>query len=355
MNGKKFFLGAIALTLSLIILLAIPTLYIDPFFHYHAPIEGVSYLFENERYQNDGILRNYEYDSVIIGTSMTQNFKSSEADALFGVNSVKVPMAGGYFKEIGDRLRAGYNSGNEIKQVIVSLDMLSVIADKDAVSATDYPEYLYDNNIFNDVRYLLNKTVLVEYTAEVIRRTLAHERADTFDDYSSWAHLNVFGRERTMASYQRPDQVPTSNGSTGLTEDRLASIKENLSQNIISIAREHPETTFYCFIPPYSILKIDSWYRTNTHDYCYDVYMESARMLLAEENIRVFCFYDDTELISNLDTYRDYMHYNGEVNSHILECMARGEHELSADTLTEYFDALREFYGAYDFEALFEE
>ena len=351
MNGKKFFLGAIAVSLSVIILLAIPTLYIDPFFHYHAPTEGVSYQLDNERYQNDGVLRNFEYDAVIIGTSMTQNFKTSEADALFGTNTVKVPMAGGYFREIGDRLRAGYGSGNEIRQVILSLDMLSIIADKDAVSAEDYPEYLYDSNLVNDVSYLFNKTVLIDYTLGNIRRTLAQKSSATFDEYSSWAHHDVFGRDAVMADYDRPEQVTVK---AVLPEEKLNSIRENLSQNIISLVREHPETTFYCFIPPYSIAKIDSWYRTNTADYNYDIFMETARILLAEENVRVFCFFEDTELVCDLDRYRDMIHYDGNVNSHILSCMSRGEHELHSDTLIEYFDSLRELYGAFDFDAIFE-
>ena len=350
MNGKKFFLSARAISLSIMILVALPTLYIDPFFHYRAPTEGVSYVLDSERYQNDGILRHFEYDAVIIGTSMTQNFKTSEADALFGTNSVKVPLAGGYFREIGDRLRSGFDSGHEIKQVILSLDMMSVIADKDAVSYDDYPEYLYDDNIFNDVRYLFNKTVLVDFTVDNIRRTLAGRESESFDEYSSWGHHDVFGRERVLASYDRPEQVSEPKQ---LTEGQLSAIRENLTQNIISLVREHPETTFYCFIPPYSILKIDSWYRTNTQDYCYGIYAETARMLLAEENVRVFCFYDDTELVCDLDSYRDTMHYSGEVNTYMLECMARGEHELSADTLDAYFDSLREYYGAYDFDAIF--
>lgn len=350
MNGKKFFLGAISVSLSLMILLALPTLYVDPFFHYRAPTEGVSYKLGNERYQNDGILRNCEYDAVIIGTSMSQNFKTSEADALFGVNSVKTPFAGGYFREMCDRLRAGYDSGHEIKQVILSLDLMSVLADKDAISADDYPEYLYDDNLLNDIGYLFNKTVLVDYTLGNIRRTLAGRESDSYDAYSGWAHLDVFGRERVMADYDRPAQVSEP---APLTEDRLGEIRENIEQNVLSIAREHPETTFYCFIPPYSIAKIDSWYRLNAVDYYYGIMEEVSRILLAEENIRVFCFFEDTELVCDLDSYRDIIHYSGSVNSHILECMARGEHELSADTVGEYFDSLREIYGSFDFDAVF--
>ena len=66
---------------------------VDPYFHYHKPLPYFSYTLDNERYQNDGILRHFDYDAVITGSSMTENFKPSELDELFGVNAVKVPFS----------------------------------------------------------------------------------------------------------------------------------------------------------------------------------------------------------------------------------------------------------------------
>lgn len=49
-------------------------------YHYHAPLEDFAYLLDrnNERYQNYGILSHFSYDTIITGTSLTENFKSSE-------------------------------------------------------------------------------------------------------------------------------------------------------------------------------------------------------------------------------------------------------------------------------------
>ena len=73
---------------------------IDPFFHYHAPLAIMEYPLRNERYQNDGIVKHFQYDAIITGSSMTQNFKTSEFDELFGVTSIKVPFSGGSYKEL---------------------------------------------------------------------------------------------------------------------------------------------------------------------------------------------------------------------------------------------------------------
>lgn len=41
------------------------TAVVDPFFHYHKPLECLSYPLNNERYQNDGIVKHFDYDAVI--------------------------------------------------------------------------------------------------------------------------------------------------------------------------------------------------------------------------------------------------------------------------------------------------
>lgn len=340
----------ISVCLSAVILLAVPTLYIDPFFHFHAPIDGVSYRLANERYQNDGILRHFEYDAVIIGTSMTQNFKTSEMDALFGTSSIKVPLAGAYNKEIGDRLRRGFDSGNEITHVVMSLDLLSLIADKDAVSYDDYPEYLYDDNPVNDVYYLFNKTVLADHTIKTIRRTLARESMTSFDDYSNWSARSTYGKEAVLASHTRP---AVGSEAKSLTEEKRKEVLDSLEQNILSLVSEHRETEFFFFIPPYSVLRLDSWLRAGSFDYSFDVFELAAEALLAEENARVFSFYDEYELISDLGNYRDDIHYGGWINTHILECMASGKQELTADMTGGYFDKIREYYKSYDYDAVF--
>ena len=83
---KKFLIQELTITGLLLIAVAGLVAYVDPFFHYHAPIDGFSYIMDNERYQNDGITRNFEYDALITGTSVSENFRASLVDELFGVN-----------------------------------------------------------------------------------------------------------------------------------------------------------------------------------------------------------------------------------------------------------------------------
>ena len=137
--------------------------YVDPYFHYHKPYtEKFFYTLNNERSQNDGISKNFDYEGLITGTSMCENFKTSEAETLFGVKFIKVPYSGGSYKEINDNIETALESNNKLQIVIRSLDMGKIIENKDAMryDLGEYPTYLYDNNPFNDVKYLFNKGVI---------------------------------------------------------------------------------------------------------------------------------------------------------------------------------------------------
>ncbi|MDY2699823.1 MAG: hypothetical protein SOV61_09775 [Lachnospiraceae bacterium] len=99
-------------------------------------------------------MRNFEYDSIITGSSMTANFMTSEADQTFNANFIKVPFFGGLYKEVNDNLLRAYNAyGKNIKYVIRSLDYSCLVQDKDAYrDYVEYPTYLYNENPFDDVK-----------------------------------------------------------------------------------------------------------------------------------------------------------------------------------------------------------
>ena len=139
MNTKKFFLGVIFGAIILMATLALPTIVVDPCFHYGAPKE--TYLLHNQRYQNDGIIKHFEYDAIITGSSMTENFKTTQLDSLFHTQSIKVPYSGARFKEIDQAVNVAINTNSDLKMVIRSLDIPILDAPKDSVRYDNYLAY----------------------------------------------------------------------------------------------------------------------------------------------------------------------------------------------------------------------
>lgn len=150
-NAKIWITGYLILVLSALALAGIWVIRVDPFFHYHQPnTKGYYYRLNNQRSQNNGILKHFDYNAVITGTSMTENFKTSEMDKLFGTNSVKVPYSGGSYKEINDSLKHALSNNPALKTILRGLDMSRFLDDKDDMryDLGEYPVYLYDNNPF---------------------------------------------------------------------------------------------------------------------------------------------------------------------------------------------------------------
>ena len=73
MTPKKWGTWAIVIILTLVVGMGLLTYIVDPYFHFHAPIEGMSYRLYEQRYINDGISRHFDYDTIVIGNSLSEN------------------------------------------------------------------------------------------------------------------------------------------------------------------------------------------------------------------------------------------------------------------------------------------
>lgn len=339
------------------ILTASLTIYRDPFFHYHAPLPAYhypqkEYPANNERYLNDGISRNFSYDGIITGTSMTENIKASEADRLFDARFIKVPYAGAKYKEINDNLIRAFQADREIKYIIRALDYNDLVVYKDAYDETfRYPYYLYNDNPFDDVRYVLNKSVLLNETMSVVKAPDGMGSAVNFDTYANWNsyYSAKFGARYVLATYRlrKEDRPPRS-----LTQEERQMLLDNLRQNVTLLADEHPETDFYLYFPPYSICYWDILHNQGETDWRLEAEQLAIEELLKHPNIRLYSFCDNFELVCNLDHYKDYLHYSEQVNTWILENLKGEEYLLTEDNYLEYLEKIRDFYHSYDYDAL---
>lgn len=331
------------------------TAVVDPFFHFHKPLSGMAYPIDSERYQNDGISRHFTYDAVITGTSMTENFKASQFDSLFGTNSIKIPFGGATYKEVDQAVRRAISNNPDIKIVLRSLDGSFLIQDKDAWNETaPRPDYLYDENPFNDVNYIWNKEVIFGNVKSVFARTEAGEKTTTFDQYMNWAPEKEWGKEAVRRTYSRPEERFVRENP--LTEEDARMVRENLEQNVIAAARENPEITFYCFFPPYSVAYWDSELAAKGDmGRQIEALRLAASLLLEVDNIRLFAFDDQTQITCNLDNYMDVLHYSEAVGDQLLAWMAAGEHRLTRENMDAYFEKVEAFYRGYDYEGIYTE
>lgn len=345
MNAKKWNTVVLGCLSALLLLLTGVTIFIDPFFHYHAGLDFLEYPMKEERYQNDGIARYYDYDAIITGTSMTQNFKCSEFDELFGTTSIKIANSGATYHESGENIRRALSHNGAVKNVLCSLDgnRLNYPAFQDEYA--DYPTYLYDHNPFNDVNYLLNKEIITK-TIAVINYTRAGEKTPTMDEYGNWNQYASFGKESVLASFslleEREEELI-------LTADDIFQIKENVTENFVKLAEDYPDTAFYLFFPPYSICYWEALVRTKQLNAQLDAQKIAAELLFSAENIHVYDFSYRTDITGDLNNYTDTLHYGEWINSEMLQMMAAGEGRLTSENYTDYYNTLYTLYSEYDY------
>ena len=350
MDSKKWSVILLTLVFSVLLVLGGMTAWIDPYFHYHAPLEGLQYPINNQRYQNDGIVKHFSYDALITGTSMTENFKASECDALFGADTVKVSFSGATFTELNQNLQHALEANPDLRLVIYGLDGWFLFSGKDAWR-TDaaYPTYLYDNNPLNDVQYFLNKEILLDGTLEVLNYTRKGFQTTDFDTYSNWNSGQRFDAENVIRNYSR---MPMSEEIRSMTEEETAMVTYNMSSCIADVAKAHPNVQFYYFFPPYSCLYWDDLIRRGQMELQVDAFALASGLLLEADNIHLFSFYEDYETTGNLNNYHDIVHYSEDVNSLILQRMRNGEYQLTKENYQDHWHRVLSYYQTFDFDAL---
>lgn len=335
------FLGSLIIFISI----SIGTVaYLDPFFHYHAPHEGFYYQLNNERFQNRGIAKYFNYDSILTGSSQTLGTKASELENYFGGNFAKLPFSGATFYETGEVIRIAYDSGHDLKLVVRSLDVNHIVEDSHAyrIDLGEYPEYLYNDTLVDDYKYVLNLDIIKDYCLPMIKDRILGKKGghSSFDEYDYVTYIP--GNLLTEVSdFKQADM------SIPYTSEDEALLLENLNYNVISLAEQHPETTFIYFIPPYSIV----WWRDHasegTLDYTCSAMESAIQKMLECDNIRVFYFVNETATTTDLNNYADSVHYITPISQMIMHKIAIGENELTRDNYKGCLEATRSLYKNY--------
>ena len=319
---------------------------VDPFFVYHAPRQGFPYVIDNQLTQNPGMARHMEYDAFLTGSSMTFNFDMRDFERETGLNTLKLSYAGAYPHDEARIMDVVFEK-NDVQAAFLSVEIPTLTGDP-AETKYPLPEYLYDNNPLNDAPYLLNKDVLLQY---VMKPLIHPEPTPLYEVYAdTWRTEEYYGTDKVLEGFHLTPRQERELEPAVL----IALCEKNLDANFLPYIAAHPETTFYLFYPAYSMLY---WYNLEREKHLEATLAEVAyasKRFLEYENVRVFCFADDTDYITDLDHYADYTHHKPEYNAYMVSCFADGTREIKTEAeLEEALNRIRTMVHTYDFDALF--
>jgi len=328
---KQFFTGS-GILLSVCVLAVV---IFDPFFQYHKPLKGLKAVLTDKEYQCVGSLKTFDYDSVIAGSSVSENYNNGWFDQGFGCRSIKAIRSYGATADLCYLLDIAF-AHQDLKYVFYNLDPSALVADPETTyELTGCPMYLYDDNYVNDVEYWLNKGVLMEKIPYMIANSVMGD----YDENNSynWARWKQFNSDMILGLYIRKPSISEMKPEN-YYEDLLRENLKLLTGRISS----HPETEFYVFIPPYSMLWWDNIYREgDTEAYLYN--MEQAmKTLLGFKNVKLFYFQNDREIITDLENYMDILHFSPEINHYICDSLINGRHQINSENYAQNIREMRD-------------
>lgn len=291
---------------------------IDPFEIYHQATSFIPPISNGTQiYSNAGIAKSYSYDSIVIGSSMTENFKPSQLDALFGGQFVKLPVNAGSPFNHRQMMEMAFST-HGVKRVLYGID-IELMTYFYTAPKCEMPDYLYDDDLLNDVRYWFNHSVLTRYIPECLSTWGQH--CDTLrDDMYSWGDLYEYGKDAVLRGFefsqQEEEQEPLEDDPQ-LSQQTLL----NVEHNLIPFIQEHPETEFLFFFPPYSLMRWVDFDQDGVMHYHMNQKEAIVKALLPYENVKIYDFQAQLDWITDLDNYIDIAHYGPWINESMAQAI----------------------------------
>ena len=344
---KHWVLCAMALLLLGLAACAGLTYAVDPFEQYRE--SAILPLYDQESYNNPGIVKNYDYDAVILGTSMVEMSNPSVIDQCFGVSSVKLPMRGSHTAQMGWQLdhifHAKEKRGETLNLAILAVDAYSMMGPVNDME--EIYDYMWNDNLLDDVNYLLNSDVLLVRIPRILRN-ISKDTSTKRDDMYKWTDV-VFAAKSVYDTTPVSQQIAMTD-----PEYRIERSTANIENHIEKYVAAHPETKFLIYMPPYSV---GYWYLMTRGGLSEQQYRSRARvceLLLEYDNVEIYDFSSRVEWITDLDEYFDYSHHSSDVSNCVMHAMAAGENRVcTVEQMWEGSERIRQ--AVIDFAADYEQ
>ncbi len=339
LNAKKWVISFLSLSIAIIFIMCSVTYFYDPFCYYRIPENR--FIVNNYRFLNAGIAKNADYDTVIIGSSMTQNFNMDSFRKKLNVNPIKLTV--GAMSIEGMELT--YNQVKDIgkaKKIFLCIDVPSLNKEEDNLES--YATYLYNKTILDDFKYLMG----YETWARLLPLNILFDTGDklginlpdfygskTIDNIGEWHSQAVYGKDVVMKQYLSNNIGLSKQNTVGV----YGRMKKNADHIIDLVCKDGQDTVL--FFPPYSAL---FWYNS-MESQMFEEYTKIKSYIVNKvdgmSNVAVYDFQPFSQ-ICDLDNYKDITHYSAKINEYMVDCFANKQYIVTSETIDDSNNILRE-------------
>ncbi len=271
-----------------------------------------NYVSGEQRVINNGLARNYTYDTIIIGSSTSENILKKDVDQLFNVNSVNLSLSGSTALEHKNLLNIVIQEG-KVKNVIYGLDVFNYNRLGIRNEIVDYGK-----NKEELLKYLLNISSLKTNVKIIIKELLGKNKKDWIYTWSFWGNQFTFSEENTLC-FNEKLQFGAQNLGV-IKEVRKGYDDKILKYNVdefFKIVEKTPNIDYKIYFPPYSILY---WYALGRYN-CLESVLSFKKYVYLKSreypNVFIYDFQDDISVIENLNNYKDSVHFSDLISKKI--------------------------------------
>lgn len=340
-RAHLFIAAALALAAVLLAAVALLNATVDPFQQYRlAPPGQAQYPRALQRYINPGLAKNADYDFVISGSSMMENYDLAEVNRICGARAINLATSAIAAFEQRKILETAF-AHRHPKRVLLSLDFNSFAPAIDASlpEITDpLPLYLYDDDRLNDFRYLLSGSVTMRSLALLRGREIGRFSRD-YDRAWSWVHEARFARDHAVAGLD-PANINKRFRQGART---LAHMRASFETNFAALIERHPETEFNLVFPPYSILVWSDFVQRGQMELSLAFKRHVFERVGGLPNVRIFDMQWDRGITHDLNRYTDIYHFGPDINLRMLKsaCGTETDYRVTVNSLPAFESQLR--------------
>ena len=305
---KQYFFKSLLLTIIFLIIIGITGYIIDP---YQQIRYNSDYCYGEQRIVNFGLAKNYSYETVVIGTSTSENILKQDVDSIFNTNSVNLSLSGSTALEQRNLLNVIIKNPN-VKKVIYGLDIFSY--NREGVRTEK------NNYLNNKMKYIFNISTL-KSNLKILRKLLHKtNNKDWIYYWSYWGDQYIYSEENTL-NFDKNTQFGGQNLGA-LKESKNGFIYDLMKKNydeFLKIVNKNENIEYIIYFPPYSSLY---WYILEKYDNLENILKFKKYVYLKSKNIKNIKLYDfqyDESIINNLNNYKDSVHYGDFINKEILK------------------------------------
>ena len=297
---------------------------VDPHYRYREP-----FFYDTVYYEvyatAPHILKNQEYDLLMLGTSMTRNFFLEDINSAFKCNSVKLAASGGTTTDLCKFFDVARKSkGDKLKRVVWSLDIYPLNKKGDHYS--DF-SFMYRDDHKEDYRYLFSRQSFSSIFYLIKRKTRPKRHRRHQSDRNRMFATEYAGKPYGFAPVIA-DAIHNERIHHTQTPYDAKMHKKNFYEHLLPVFDRNPDIHFTVYLPPYHIYTYCQSEKFGEADGLIRQRTEVMLELLKRKNVELHDFQAAAEYVENHDFFSDVQHFSNVAARKLLGDLVSGRRKL---------------------------